>query len=64
MEMVVCFASSSVICFGAHPKNAPDMIISRRIIVIECRLSILEGIEIGVQRVFLTSAILHLIWAE
>ena len=40
MEMVVCFASSKVICFGAQPKNAPDMITIRRIICKKLELRI------------------------
>ena len=68
MEMVVCFASSSVICFGAHPKNAPDIITIKKNdmqkIGIERRLSIFSRIEWRGQQVFLTSIILHLIREE
>jgi hypothetical protein len=68
MEMVVCFASSMVNCFGAQPRNAPDMITIRedniKKIRIEDRLSTFDGIEWEGLQVFLTSIILHLIWVE
>ena len=51
MEMVVCFASFRVICFGAQLRNAPDMITIRenniQKIRIEESLSTFIGIEWG-----------------
>jgi hypothetical protein len=66
--MAVCFASSSVISFGAQLKNKPDRIVVSRIkmqkIEAEVRLSILGKDEWEGQQLFLTSIILHLVWAE
>jgi hypothetical protein len=68
IEKDVCLASFKVICFGAQPRNAYDMITIRenniQKIRIEGRLSTFGGIEWERQQVFLTSIILHLIWAE
>ena len=68
MEIVVCFASFKVICFGAQLRIAPDMIAIRenniQKIRIEDRLSTFDGIEWGGQQDFSTAIILHLIWAE
>jgi len=68
IEKDVCFASSMVFCLDAQPGTPPDIITIRensiQKIRNEDRLSTFDGIELEGHQVFLTSIILHLIWAE